>query len=394
MVDDWSNLLPDADRTAFLEACIGAGQDDGSLQTVLSRYFSTWKTSLMAEDLIKLQTLATCEQIGDCVRVICVEDDFESLYYEDDGQLACEQGDIRPERTLPSRSSVIWPRHEDGQVAAEALGVGLLKSMFATKQLRPDRIEIRDKRTQLEPSDPETAALFARNILDGADLAIKAFSVRTEWGTTTIIVAELSPEHQGQGTGLSILHSAQLCLRRRRKLDSYWANQIFFHALALKELSLSFWQPPRGIVYMGEPLIMEHPSLLKLEKLDISGARLSMQNVMAILGKSEQSLKGISFRVTTLVTDSTWRELLTRIANGFPQLTWFRIGSVGQGPIGQFQVTFRGLENESVVGKPYRSGLRLVQRGPVDNRRIPGVEYEGPHANHVLRIVAEHAVPV
>ncbi|KAI0471184.1 hypothetical protein F4859DRAFT_484666 [Xylaria cf. heliscus] len=371
MVDDWSHLLPGPDRSAFVEACAEAELDDGRLQTILGRYFSTWKTSLMADDLSRLQMLVTCVQIREYVKVVCVEDDSDEF-----------------EETLPSESSVIWPRHEGGQVAVDALGVRVLKSMLAAKQLRPDRLEIRDKRTSREPSDPDTAALLARNILDGADLAITTFSVRKESPMTTIIAAELSTEHQGRGTGFSILREAELCLSQN--LNSYWANQILFHAPALKELSLSFWRPHN--MPHTTPLIFENTPLPNLEKLEISKAMLSVQSIMAIMSKSEQSLTGISFRLSTLTNNSTWPELLNRIGNEFPQLAWFKLTHLSEGPIGQSQVTFPGLDKDSVLGEAYRHGLKLLQKGPAGKTRIPGVEYRGPDANHVLRIVAEYAV--
>ncbi|KFY08324.1 hypothetical protein V492_06335 [Pseudogymnoascus sp. VKM F-4246] len=114
MVDEWSHLLPGLERSAFVAACTEAGADDGCLQTILGRYFSTWKTSLMDYDMSRLQMLATCVQIRDFVKVICLEDDYDEF-----------------EETSPSESSVIWPRHENGQVAAEAIGVGRLKTMLA-----------------------------------------------------------------------------------------------------------------------------------------------------------------------------------------------------------------------------------------------------------------------
>ncbi|TVY52960.1 hypothetical protein LCER1_G005308 [Lachnellula cervina] len=371
MVDDWSQLLPGPGRSAFLEACTEADSDDGRLRTVLGRYFSTWKTSLMADDLSRLQMLATCVQVREYVKVICVEDDFDEF-----------------EETSLSESSIIWPRHEDGQVAVETLGEELLKSMLAAKQLLPDRLEIRDKRTSRAPSDPETAALLARNILDGADLAITAFSVRKESPMTTIIAAELSAEHQSQGTGFSILRKAELCLNHN--LNSYWANQILFHAPALKELSLSFFQPHN--IPRITPFVLSDMSLPKLEKLELSMAILPVKSIMAILSQSEQSLTDISFRLITLVNNSPWAELLNRISNEFPHLARFKLTHLSEGPIGQSQVTFPGLDKVSVVGEPYRNGLKLLQKGPAGNKRIPGVEYRGPDANHVLRIVAKVAV--
>lgn len=372
VVDKWSNLLPVPDRSAFVGACTEAEANDERLQAVLSRYFSTWKTSLMADDLSMLQMLATYVQIRDCVKVICLEDDSDEF----------------EETSSPSESSAIWPRHEDGQVVAEALGVGLLKSMLTARQLCPDRLEIRDKRTARAPSDPETAAVLARNILDGADLAVTNFVLRKESPMTTIIAAELSAEHQGQGIGFSILRRAELCLSQN--LNSYWASQILLHAPALKELSLSFWQP-RHMPHIP-PFMLHNTTLPALEKLELSMAMLSAPSIMAILSKSEQSLAGISFRLITLGNNSTWAELLSRICNEFPHLTWFKLTHLSEGPIGQSQITFPGLDRDSAMGEPYKNGLKLLQKGPAGAKRIPGVEYGGPDANHVLRIVAECAV--
>ena len=382
MIDQWSHLLPGPERSAFVKACTEAGADEGRLQSILTRYFSTWKTSLMGDDLSRLQMLATYEQIRDYVKVICLEDDFDWEFEE-----------TKPfrEQTPPPESSAIWPRHEDGQVAAEALGIGLLKAMLAAQQLRPDWLEIRDKRSVRAPSDPETAAILARNILDGTDLAVTAFSLRKESPMTTIIAAELSAEHQGQGTGFSILRKADLCLSHNLRADSYWADQILLHAPALKELSLSFWRPHLHMPHTP-PFILDNKAWPALEKLELSMTRLSAPSIMAILSKSEQSLTGISFRLTTLDNNSTWAELLSRIGNEFPHLTWFKLTHLSEGPIGKSQITFLDLDKDSVVIEPYKTGLKMLRKGSAGTKRIPAVEYAGPDANHVLRIVAECAV--
>ncbi|QKX64353.1 uncharacterized protein TRUGW13939_11527 [Talaromyces rugulosus] len=372
MVDEWSHLLPGPDRSAFVAAYTEAEADVGRLKAVLSRYFSTWKTSLMADDLSRLQMLGTYVQIRDYVKVIWIEDDSD------------EFGE-----TSPSESSAIWPRHENGQVVAEALGVELLKSMLAAQQLCPVRLEIRDKHTVSARSDPEKAVILARDILHGADLAVTDFVLRKQSPKTTIIVVELSAEHQGQDTGYSILRKAELCLSQN--LYSFLAEDVLLHAPALKELSLSFSQP-RHMAHTP-PFILHNATLPALERLEISMARLSAPTIMAILSKSKQSLTGIKFRLTTLVNNSTWAELLNRICNEFPNLTWFELIHLSEGPNRQFRITFLGLEKDSVVGEPYKNGLKLQLKAPVGgNKRIPWVEYGGPDANHVLRIVAKYAV--
>ncbi|CZR59407.1 uncharacterized protein PAC_09299 [Phialocephala subalpina] len=369
MVDEWSRLLPSPERSAFVGACTEAGADDERLQPILARYFSTWKTSLMGDDLSRLQMLATYEQIRDYVKVICLEDDYDF------------------EEMLPLESSTIWPRHEDGQVAAEALGVELLKAMLAAQQLRPDRLQIRDKSSVDTSADPEIAAMLARNILDGTDLAVTAFILRKESAITTIISAELSAEHQGQGKGFSMLRKADICLSYHQN-SSYWADQIRL-APALKELSLSFWRsfnkPSTG------PFILDNRPWPALEKLELCMAALSTPSVMAILSNSEQSLTRISFRLMSLYNNSTWAELLSRIGNEFPHLAWFKLTHLSEGL--SRRITFLDLDNDSVLSEPYKAGVKMLQKPNADGtKRIPMVEYEGPDANHVLRIVAKCAV--
>jgi hypothetical protein len=45
MVNEWSHLLPRPERSAFVRACTEAGADNGRLQPILGRYFSTWKST-------------------------------------------------------------------------------------------------------------------------------------------------------------------------------------------------------------------------------------------------------------------------------------------------------------------------------------------------------------
>lgn len=373
MVDVWSLLLPSPERSAFVQECSEAGADDERLQPLLSRYFSTWKTSLMGDDIHRLQMLATCVPIRDLVKVICVEDDSAEL-----------------EEMPPS--SVLWPRHENGQVAAFAIGVGRLKGMLAARQLRPDSLKIRDTREFGVDSNPEMAANLARIILDGADLAVTAFTIQMESHMTTTITAELSASHQGQGRGFSMLRKADVHLNQN--LNSYWADRILLHAPALKELSLSFWQP-RNLSYTL-PIIVDGIPWRALEKLKLSSAHLSAASIMTMLGNSKQSLTGISFRFMALGDDSAWAKLLGRIADEFPNLTSFKLTNLSEGSVGwPSTISFIDLDKDPVAIEPYKTGLKLVRRNPVGNpKRIPSVEYEGPNAGQLLRIVARCAVAV
>jgi hypothetical protein len=137
---------------------------------------------------------------------------------------------------------------------------------------------------------------------------------------------------------------------------------------------------------------LQNTTLPALEKLELSSATLSVPSIMTILSKSKQSLTGISFRLITLANNSTFAELLNHIHNNFPHLTWFALDLLSEGSFPRIHITFPGLDKDSVVGEPYKTGLKLRKRGPAGAKRIFGVLYGGPDTNHVLRIVAEHAV--
>ena len=114
----------------------------------------------MALDLQKLETLVAREELREYVKVLCIEDDFD-----EDAETATPE--------TPN----IWPRDRNGKVITEVLGLKSLKSMLLARHLCPDKIEIRDRRTMLAPSDPEVAGALARDILEGADLAITSISM-------------------------------------------------------------------------------------------------------------------------------------------------------------------------------------------------------------------------
>ncbi|KAL2061844.1 hypothetical protein VTL71DRAFT_7222 [Oculimacula yallundae] len=383
MIDEWSYLLPDPESSAFVKSCTGAGANEGCLQSILIRYFSTWKTTLMEEDLSRLQLLAMAkyEQIRCYVKVVWLEDETGKITFDD----------VAPY----DQYLVIWPRLGDGRIAAECLGVELLKTMLVSQQLRPDRLKIRDKRSEFEflykrhePPDPEVAAILARNILDGADLAVNAITIRLTSAYETMITAEISAEHQGQGVPYSLVRKADLCFTSILNPYSYWADRILLHGPALKELRLSFSQP--GIT----PRL---PSFgYNDTKFELSSSSLRISTIMKILSNSQQSLTGISFwgvKFGPLGEDATWVKVLSRIANEFPRLAWFQLTNLSEGYLASRSVNFLSImDKDLLASEPYKSGLEFRERGPDDYSRIPHIVYKGPNASHVLGIIAECAV--
>lgn len=324
----------------------------------------------MALDLQKLEALVTREELREYVKVLYIEDDFD------------EDLDIATTETTN-----IWPRDSNGKVISEALGVERLKSILLARHICPEKIEIHDRRTMLAPSDPEVAGALARDILDGADLAMISINMRRETPTTTIISAEFSTERQGQGVGFSLLHRAEL--RLNDDFSSYWSTQIFYYAPALEQLELSFQEP--GRMRKSDQLVSPTMPLPKLQRLEISVAVLSAQTVMAILSNSRHSLTSISFCRVELFQESTWRELLGSIGSEFPRLISFDFEGLAEGAIGERKVRFRGLSRDS-VDERYRIGLELYQKGPADARVVYGVRFQGDGASVLLRTIAAHVI--
>jgi hypothetical protein len=321
----------------------------------------------MGLDLPKLEALAKDEELREYVKVIRIEDDFDW-------------------ETTPSASSNIWPRDESGKVIVDALAVQSLKYMLLVKRFRPDRIEILDHRTFLEPSDPDVALSFARDILDGTDLAMTSISVGHESADTTVIAADFSAQRQGHGVGFSILRCADLCLKY--DFRSYWPTQILYHAPALEQLQLSFWSPPKGVVEASpDPMLSSEMLMPKLQRLKFLCASLPARTVMQLLANSRDSLTSVSFRLMDLTEGSTWRELLDRIGCEYPGLTSFNLRNLSEGRFGSHKIFYPRLSHD-LVAVQYRTGLELQRKPRSGNGVVCGVRYQGSGGSELLKTVA------
>ncbi|KAK5738246.1 hypothetical protein LTR17_006123 [Elasticomyces elasticus] len=176
------------------------------LEALRSTY--TWRTNLIPLDLQKLEAVASSEDLRGCVKTLCIEDVF-----------------LEHVRTVAPTDSNIRPQDINGDVVTQMLGLGVLKTLLLAKSLCPDRIEIRYRRMMLAPYDPEAATNLARDIFEGAKLAITSFSMPKDTRNTTEIVAKLSTAHQGQDVAFSLLRRADLLLLY--DFSSYWLSTYF-----------------------------------------------------------------------------------------------------------------------------------------------------------------------
>jgi len=295
--------------------------------------------------------------------------------------------------------------------------------MLVDKRLCPETIRIRDYRIAPGNSEwcpdtinsqncctgnnsgvsPMPAAALARDIIDGADLAIVSISMRNkrlplsgdslarslnlaqgrDMSSSAPHITEvrigLSPRHQGQGVGFSLLRDALL------RVAPYWLEQVFHHAPKLEKLKLSIPESWDTILSTGSPVA-------QLKQLRFSGTELHAQPILTVLANSKHSLTDISFHGTTLKQGegSTWRELLSSIGDDLPNLTCFRLVCIREADTTRRSVRFKGFRKDRVADE-HRSGLTLCEVGGSSPNSLSSIRYDGPNAGVVLKTVAAYA---
>jgi hypothetical protein len=301
----------------------------------------------------------------------------------------------------------VWPHDNGYQIELDEIGTSNLRNMLKDGRLCPETITFREYYSYPEvfpipevlPME-ESVAAMAREIFEDTDLAIVSLRIHSTLGPAAEGILGLSPQHQGEGVGFSILCSAELCLLSDATL--YWLEKLFYHAPILENLKLHVdkeWGHEEDLI------LSTGPPIPRLKCLDICGS-MPAQAILKILGNSKLSLSGVSFRAE--LSHGTWRELLSTIARDFPSLALFNLMFLREGRY-RDPLRFRSLSREifdvenmmfhstrrSLRSAPegrdadgYKPGLEIIEKGPDGNTRIVWVRYKGPDAGKVLRTVA------
>lgn len=358
----------------------------------------------MGADLRKLVLISKHVELRKYIKTIWIEDD-------------CEKND--PWYTAkPPEQSDIWPRDDAGFIIATKIGVRELRHMLSEKWLCPATIILRDYRIALHnlglfpdftedrncrigttlEANPERAPALAKDIIDGLDLALVSLSVRIvvpplsdnslihlpsnnlslNQPQVTEVSIDLSPQHQGHGMGLSLLHSVEL------RAAPYWLEQSLYHAPNLENIKLhSSWD---AMLYAGNPIP-------KLKKVELTAGTLHAHTILTLLANSKHSLHCIHLRMITLSHGSSWRELLVNLGDSLTELTSFQLSFPrGEGDEARSlrdSISFIGFGPDDVP-EACRAGLTLKEKGPAHMRRLTWVLYEGPSAGLVLKSLAAY----
>lgn len=376
VVDYWAQYLESPDLAAFRLTCTQANAY--TFRVTARRFFTRLRTSLMGEDLRKFESAMANGALCEHVRILCIEDGFER-----------NDGFERPDGFPAPKTSHVWPRDDMMMIDSTSMGVASLRHMLTTKTLCLEKIIIRDYRDYDTTVGVEPAAMLAQEITEDIDLGITTIEVNQVTGEIAEVVLRLSREHQGRGVGFSSLHSARLC--RSHNMTTYWSDKILYQSPALQNLALDFRKPGKSITVGGSPAIgalPTSPATLRLRSLEIRFATLHGRDIISTLENSWGSLESLAFTSVTLSSSLTWREMLRIIASRCTALSSVKLWFLEEGPFfGGKNIKFRTLVSDDYA-EQYRSGLTILQRGPVDNRRVRSVKYQGSNARDVLALFA------
>ena len=397
---------------SFREACAKATMQN--FDDALRPFFATWTTSLLGSDLEKLKSLSAEPRIRTLIETLIIQDDCDTL-------------DPFSVPNLPSPDSThrIWPRDNAGIVISSEIGVAELIRMLRERLLCPSTIIIRNYR--IDPinmllceeyarfrslvrdiprseAEPEPLTVLARDLIKDANLDVQSLAFQNidpGYGEHSVLntseirerypdgislasplikeaVLELNKSYRGRETRFSRLRSVDLQLGQEAQV--YWLQHMFYRAEELETLNLSLRN--------SQDLQLEAGTVIpKLKEFSLRNSRISASDLLAMIAFSNESLTHITFQQVVLNHESTWREVLTFIANEYRALTSFTLAIIRETNDGGPAVDFREVKDEDFP-EECRAGLNLTPKGPAGTKRVTRLSYSGTNAGKVLKIIA------
>jgi hypothetical protein len=368
----------------------------------------------MGSDLAQLKSLSMDDRLRRLVDTLVIEDD-------------CAKLDPWTIRAIPQvdSSHQAWPRNETGTVVQGGIGISDLVCILRERLLRPTTIRIRgyricDHNFKLCPEMAHVRELIhiklrntstgvsvsglAKSVIDGSNIGVTCLNFRSvDWPHPDLPIFEgetgrfrtnallggpkveeatikVSKEHEGHQTGFSMLRSADILIEHDTAL--YWLEHIFYDATTLNTLSLTVKQIP------GQWLTADCV-IPMLREFVLSHTTVSVDDLLAMIASSKESLTHIHLRRVSLTGDSTWRNVLSFIAKEYRELTSVNLAFLREIGTESLQVDF--LDAKAHIPDEYCPGLNWIEKRKIRNNRLLSLSYNGPSAGTVLDILASHA---
>ncbi|TIA29038.1 hypothetical protein D6C83_07352, partial [Aureobasidium pullulans] len=325
-IERLAQCLKLSERASFKSAC--EPRDTRTLDMTAQQFFSTWTTSLMGDDLQRLNELALRPDISSYVNILSIEDDTRKY---DPWNVS--------EPPAPG-STNLWPRDE--------LGIVNCTSWNKKHNLKPTIIKIQDYSisdanslvfpgalSHHRAGAIQTITAIARNILEDTNLTIISLMLDKKnvdlspdsWvflprdepvaisnPDVRKMILELSLQDKGKDLDFSELRTVRLSYI----VDPWWLEQIFSQAVMLEELELVNFNALDTVV----PTTC---AISQLKKLNLSHLSVRAETILRLIATCKNQLVTISFRCITLTNESTWSLLLSALGDECRNLTSFQI---------------------------------------------------------------------
>jgi hypothetical protein len=191
---------------------------------------------------------------------------------------------------------------------------------------------------------------------------------------------KVSKEYEGHQTGFSMLRSADTLIEHDTAL--YWLEHIFYDATTLNTLSLTVkqlpgrWLPADRVIPMLREFVLSHTTV-------------SVDDLLAMIASSKESLTHIHLRQVSLTGNSTWRNVSSFIAKEYRELTSVNLAFLREIGTESLKVDFS--DAKAHIPDEYCPGLNLIEKRKIPYNRLLSLSYNGPSAGIVLDILASHA---
>jgi hypothetical protein len=130
----------------------------------------------------------------------------------------------------------------------------------------------------------------------------------------------------------------------------------------------------------------------RLREFGLSHTTVSVDDLLAMITSSKESLTHIHLRQVLLTGNSTWRNVLSLIAKEYRKLTSVNLAFLSETGIESQNVDFS--DAKAHIPDEYCPDLNLVGKGKIPYNRVVSLSYNGPSGGMILDILASYVKAV
>ena len=333
-------------------------------------YFTTIRTDLSRKSLQKLQAVSGNAQLQQHVQTLLI------IKSEDDNLGRGFQ----------------WHRHPSDHIEAPLPGLEKLQDILVHSLPNCRSFRIRSLGGSDNESDdltPSDAIAIILSIVATTSLPVKSFTV--DFGRGQVDAKRLQIwQYRLPSFRNGWSHMRELSVEQSLTSENFdWAIDLIVHATGLRKLSLGF-----EFDYSASFIerLCSSNALHGLASLRLACAHVTSDKLFKLIVRSRCSLRALSFQHVSIESGGDWPTVLGQLRDQLPLLETISVHWLaGYGRESGTHVMFPSLSSNPVV--PGSGGRRFTLTGKrwKGERRIFGVDYQGPGVDKALEILVKAA---